>query len=84
VLGWAPFFGASVALPSLPTSPPGTPGPSGSTSGSFNGTYFGARIEKRNWSADALFMWQRSPVNVTNPLVKINLDFRIRAGVCRS
>jgi hypothetical protein len=71
VLGWAPIFGASVTLPSSP----GTPGPSGSTSRSFNGAYFGgARIEKRKWSADALFMWAALSGQRTNPLVKINLD----------
>jgi hypothetical protein len=40
-LGWAPIFGTSVTLPPLPGQPIGTPGPSGSTSSSFNGAFFG-------------------------------------------
>src|ERR1700746_2160433 len=53
-LAWVPIFGASVTLPPLPSQPIATPGPSGSTSGSLNGAYFGgARFEKGKWSADA-------------------------------
>ena len=56
-LAWVPIFGAGVTLPSLPSQPIATPGPSGSTSSSLNGAYFGgARFEKGKWSADALFM----------------------------
>lgn len=77
-LAWVPIFGASVTLPSPPPLPghPSAPGPSGSTSSSFNGAFFGgARIERGKWSADALFMWTDLSGERTNPLVKINLGF---------
>jgi hypothetical protein len=77
-MAWAPIFGASLTLPPVPSLPgtPGTPGPSGSTSGSFNGAFFGgARLEKGKWSADAMFMWTALSGEHTRPLVKINLDF---------
>jgi len=76
VLAWAPVFGASVTLPSLPSQPIATPGPSGSTSASFNGAYFGgARIEKGKWSADVLFMWAALSAQHKSPLVDVKLDF---------
>ena len=51
VLAWAPVFGVSVTLPSLPSQPIATPGPSGSASSSLNGAYFGGtRLEKGKWS----------------------------------
>jgi len=76
VLAWAPVFGASVTLPPLPSQPIATPGPSGSTSGSLNGAYFGgARIEKGKWSADVLFMWAALSAQHKNPLVDVKLDF---------
>ncbi len=75
-LAWVPVFGTSVTLPSLPSQPISTPGPSGSTSNSFNGAFFGgARIEKGKWSADALFMWAALSAQRTTPLVNVNLDF---------
>ena len=76
VLAWAPIFGASVTLPPLPGQPIAAPGPSGSTSGSFNGAYFGgARFEKGKWSADAEFMWAALSAQRKNPLVDVKLDF---------
>jgi hypothetical protein len=75
-LAWVPIFGASVTLPSLPSQPIATPGPSGSTSGSFNGAYFGgARVEKGKWSADALFMWAALSGQRKTPFVDVHLDF---------
>ena len=75
-LAWAPVFGASVTLPPLPSQPIATPGPSGSTSGSFNGAYFGGiRIEKGKWSGDALFMWAALSAERKTPFTNIHLDF---------
>ena len=76
VLAWAPIFGASVTLPPLPSQPIATPGPSGSTSSSFNGAYFGGvRFEKGKWSADAEFMWAALSAQRKNPFVDVKLDF---------
>lgn len=76
VLAWAPLFGASVTLPPLPGQPIASPGPSGSTSSSLNGAYFGgARFEKGKWSADAEFMWAALSAQRKNPLVDVKLDF---------
>jgi hypothetical protein len=76
VLAWAPIFGASVTLPPLPSQPIATPGPSGNTSGSLNGAYFGgARVEKGKWSADALFMWAGLSGQRKTPFVDVKLDF---------
>jgi hypothetical protein len=73
---WVPIFGASVTLPSAPSQPIATPGPSGSTSSSLNGAFFGgARFEKGKWSADGLFMWTALSAQRKNPLVDVNLDF---------
>ena len=75
-LAWAPIFGASVTLPPVPSQPIASPGPSGSTSSSFNGAFFGgARFEKGKWSADALFMWAALSAQRKSPLVDVNLDF---------
>jgi hypothetical protein len=50
--------------------------PSGSTSSSLNGAFFGgARFEKGKWSADGLFMWRALSAQRKNPLVDVNLDF---------
>lgn len=74
-LAWVPIFGTSVNLPPLPSQPI-APGPSGSTSGSFNGAYFGgARFEKARWSADALFMWAALSSERTTPHTKVDLGF---------
>ena len=71
VLAWAPIFGASVTLPSVPSQPI-----AGSTSSSLNGAYFGgARFEKGKWSADAEFMWAALSAQRQNPLVDVKLDF---------
>jgi len=68
---WAPVFGTSVTLPSLPNGP----GPSGSTGFSLNAAYFGgARIEKGKWSADLLFMWAALSAHRETPLTKVDLD----------
>jgi len=76
VLAWAPVFGASVTLPSLPSQPIATPGPSGSTSGSLNGAYFGGvRVERGKWSGDALFMWVALSGERKTPFANIHLDF---------
>jgi hypothetical protein len=76
VLAWAPVLGVSVNLPNLPDQPSGTPGPSGSTSTSFNGAYFGgAHIEIKKWSADALFMYAGLSASRSNPFVKVDMDF---------
>lgn len=76
VLAWAPIFGASVTLPLIPGQPIATPSPSGSTSSSLNGAYFGgARFEKGKWSADAEFMWAALSAQRQNPLVAVKLDF---------
>jgi len=76
VLAWAPVFGVSVTLPSLPSQPIATPGPSGSASSSLNGAYFGGtRLEKGKWSADALFMWAALSAQRKSPLVDVNLHF---------
>lgn len=76
VLAWAPVFGASVTLPPLPSQPIATPGPSGNTSGSLNGAYFGGvRVEKGKWSADALFMWAGLSGQRKTPFVNVKLDF---------
>lgn len=76
VLAWAPVFGAGVTLPSLPSQPIATPGPSGSTSGSLNGAYFGGvRIERGKWSGDALFMWAALSGERTTPFANIHMDF---------
>jgi hypothetical protein len=75
-LAWAPIFGASVTLPPVPSQPIETPGPSGSTSSSLNGAFFGGvRFEKGKWSADALFMWAALSAQRKNPLVDVDLDF---------
>jgi hypothetical protein len=74
-LAWVPIFGTSVTLPPLPSQPI-APGQSGSTSGSFNGAYFGgARFEKGKWSADALFMWAALSGERTTPHTSVDLDF---------
>jgi hypothetical protein len=76
VLAWAPVFGASVTLPSLPSQPIATPGPSGSASGSLNGAYFGGvRVERGKWSGDALFMWAALSGERKTPFANIHLDF---------
>jgi len=76
VLAWAPVFGASVTLPPLPSQPIATPGPSGSTSGSLNGAYFGGvRVERGKWSGDALFMWAALSGERRTPSASIHLDF---------
>jgi len=73
-LAWVPIFGTSVTLPPLPSQP--IAGPTGSTSGSFNGAYFGgARFEKGKWSADALFMWAALSGERTTPHTSVDLDF---------
>jgi hypothetical protein len=75
-LAWVPIFGASVTLPSPPSQPIATLGPSGSTSSSLDGAFFGgARFEKGKWSADGLFMWTALLARRKNPLVDVNLDF---------
>ena len=75
-LAWVPIFGTSVTLPPLPSQPIATPGPSGSTSSSFNGAFFGgARFEKGKWSADALFMWADLSAERETPFTKVNLDY---------
>ena len=75
-LAWVPIFGASVTLPPLPSLPINTPGPSGSTSSSLNGAFFGgARIEKAKWSVDALFMWAALSAQRKTPFADVNLDF---------
>lgn len=75
-LAWVPIFGAGVTLPPLPSQPIATPGPSGSTSTSFNGAFFGgARVEKGKWSANALFMWAALSSQRKTPFVDVNLDF---------
>jgi hypothetical protein len=72
-LAWVPIFGSSVTLPPTPSNPIA---PSGSTSNSFNGAYFGgARFEKGKWSADALFMWAALAGERTTPHTSTNLDF---------
>jgi hypothetical protein len=74
VLAWAPVFGAGITLPPQPSNP--IESPSGSTSGSLNGAYFGgARFEKGKWSADLLFMWAALNAERTTPHTKVNLDF---------
>jgi hypothetical protein len=73
-LAWVPIFGTSVTLQPLPSQP--IAGPTGSTSGSFNGAYFGgARFEKGKWSADALFMWAALSGQRTTPHTSVDLDF---------
>jgi len=74
-LAWVPIFGTSVDLPPLPSHPT-APGPSGSTSSSLNGAYFGgARFEMGKWSADALFMWTALSAERKTPLTSVSLDF---------
>jgi hypothetical protein len=74
VMAWVPIFGTSVTLPPQPSHP--VAGPTGSTSGSFNGAYFGgARVEKGKWSADALFMWAALSGERTTPHTSVDLDF---------
>lgn len=74
-LVWAPLFGVDITLPSTPSNPI-APGPSASLSSSVNGAYFGgARIEKRKWSADMLFMWAALSAKRETPLAKVGLDF---------
>jgi hypothetical protein len=73
-LAWAPVFGAGVTLPPVPSNPI-APAPSASVSSSFNGAYFGgARIEKRKWSADLLFMWAGLSAKRETPFANVNLD----------
>lgn len=56
--GLGPYIRCIVTLPSAPSQPIATPSPSGSTSSSLNGAFFGGtRFEKGKWSADGLFMW---------------------------
>ena len=75
-LAWAPIFGASVTLPPVPSQPIETPGPSGSTSSSFNGAFFGgARVEKGKWSVDGLFMWAALSGQRKTPFAEVHLDF---------
>jgi len=70
---WAPIFGTSVTVPSLPSQP--IAGVSGNTDTSFNAAYFGgARIEKGKWSADLLFMWAALSAQRETPLTKVGLD----------
>jgi hypothetical protein len=73
-LAWVPIFGTSVTLPPQPSQP--IAGPTGSTSGSFNGAYFGgARFEQGKWSGDALFMWAALSGERTTPHTSVDLDF---------
>jgi hypothetical protein len=74
---WAPIFGASVTLPPLPPTPSNPiVTPSGSTSNSFNGAYFGGvDIKKNKWSADCLFMWAALSASRTTPHTNVGLDF---------
>ncbi len=75
-LAWVPIFGASVTLPPVPSQPIETPGPSGSTSSSFNGAFFGgARVEKGKWSVDGLFMWAALSGQRKTPFAEVHLDF---------
>lgn len=71
-LAWAPVFGVGVTLPPVVSHPIA---PSASVSSSFNGAYFGgARIEKRKWSADLLFMWAGLSAKRESPFAKVDLD----------
>ena len=75
-LAWVPIFGTSVTLPPVPSQPIETPGPSGSTSSSFNGAFFGgARVEKGKWSVDGLFMWAALSGQRKTPFAEVHLDF---------
>ena len=75
-LAWAPIFGTSVTLPPVPSQPIETPGPSGSTSSSFNGAFFGGvRVEKDKWSVDGLFMWAALSGQRKTPFAEVHLDF---------
>jgi hypothetical protein len=72
-LAWAPFFGARIDLPPTPSHPIA---PSGSTTSSINGAYFGgARFERGKWSGDFLFMWAALSANRKSPTTDIGLDF---------
>ena len=72
-LAWAPFFGAGVDLPPTPSHPIES---TGSTTSSLNGAYFGgARVEKKKWSGDILFMWAALSANRKSPVTDVNLDF---------
>lgn len=69
---WAPVFGTSVTLPSLP----GQPVLSGSTDTALEAAYFGgARIERGKWSADLLFAWAALSAHRETPFTKVDLDF---------
>ena len=75
-LAWVPIFGTSVTLPPVPSQPIETPGPSGSTSSSFNGAFFGGvRVEKGKWSVDGLFMWAALSGQRKTPFAEVHLDF---------
>jgi hypothetical protein len=74
VLAWAPIFGVRFTLPPIVGTP--IEAPSGNTSGSLNGAYFGgARLEKGKWSADALFMWAALHGERDLPHARMSLDF---------
>jgi hypothetical protein len=71
-LAWVPIFGSSIELPPTPSNPIA---PSGSTTSSLNGAYFGgARIEKDKWSGDFLFMWAALSASRTTPHTDLGLD----------
>jgi len=72
-LAWAPIFGSGITLPPTPSNPIA---PTGTTTRSFNGAFFGgARVEKHGWSGDALFMWADLSASRHTPLTDLDLGF---------
>ena len=76
VFAWAPFLGADVRLPEVPSGPGGGPTvPEGTTSGSFNGAAFvGAEVLKNKWTLTANALYAGMSGERTSPNVRIGLD----------
>ncbi len=81
ILAWAPVFGASVSLPSIPVGglpgisggTGGTPAESGSTSTSFNGAALvGAAFYKGPWLAEFNALWAGMSASRTTPRTDIS------------
>ncbi len=71
IWGWMPLFGASVNVPTSPTT-----APSGAdVNGSFNGAALaGYRIEKSGWSTTGNFLWAGLSADQDQPKAHLGLD----------
>lgn len=82
ILAWAPIFGASVELPTVPSLPGGGGsggGPpiisSGTTNLSLNGAAFaGVSVQEKQWIADLGALWAGLSASRTTPHVSLSTD----------